>query len=305
MVQVREMRVFLAAAETENFSEAARKLRMSQPAVSFQIQSLEKKLNVLLFERNGKRVALTEAGRELSPMAYELANLADNIATTFTARSGILAGNLQIGCGTNLAKYLLPHFIGAFHAHYPRVQVTCEEMSPQAVEQKLLAREIHLGLLSPPIKSKELHGHFFFSDNVILIAAAIHPWSGREAIQPSECRDTDWIVSKDDAVTNRTQYGLTRDDVRVAMEIADDEAILAAVETNQGVAFVSRLAAKRSLESGRVKMIRVEGLTPICREVSIVQHRARQSIIAQRFWEFIASDAGQSLIAQHLSTPQE
>ncbi|CAG0950497.1 partial HTH-type transcriptional regulator TdfR, partial [Anaerolineae bacterium] len=104
MIQVRELQVFIMAAETENFSAAARNLRLSQPAISFQIQSLEKKLEVQLFERKGKRVALTDIGRELLPMARELSNLSMSIEGTIAAQHGTLIGHLEIGCGTSLAK---------------------------------------------------------------------------------------------------------------------------------------------------------------------------------------------------------
>ena len=79
MIEVHELQVFLVAAEDGNFSAAARKLHLSQPAISFQIQGLEQHLKVQLFQRMSKRIALTEAGRDLLPMAREMVNLSSRI----------------------------------------------------------------------------------------------------------------------------------------------------------------------------------------------------------------------------------
>jgi len=88
MLNPYELQVFLAAAEAENFSEAARKLHLTQPAVSQQIQTLEKRLQLELFERDGRRITLTEAGHALVPMARELVNLSAQIEETMAARPG-------------------------------------------------------------------------------------------------------------------------------------------------------------------------------------------------------------------------
>ena len=79
MIEVHELQVFLVAAEDENFSATARKLHLSQPAIRFQIQGLEQHLKVQLFQRMSKRIALTEAGRDLLPMAREMVNLSSRI----------------------------------------------------------------------------------------------------------------------------------------------------------------------------------------------------------------------------------
>src|SRR5512142_953572 len=128
MVEVHELEVFIAAAEFENFSAAARKLHLSQPAISFQIQALEQQLNVQLFQRTGRRITLTEAGRDLLPMAREMLNYSTRIEETMCARQGIVKGAVHIGCSTSPGKYILPHLIGAFRRRYPAVQFSVHVM---------------------------------------------------------------------------------------------------------------------------------------------------------------------------------
>ena len=223
MVDVQAMQVFLAAAETENFSAAAHRLGLSQPAISFRIHSLEENFKLKLFERIGKRVVLAEAGRELMPMARELIYLAADIEKTFIAQPSSLEGQLVIGCGTGLARYLLPRLIGVFAQHYPRVRVSCEGMTAQVAEEKLARREIHLGVVSARVKSKRLDCDPFIDDELVLVAAAAHPWTKRETISPSELGEVEWVLNEEDRVAreilsaNLEKQGVAVDTLRVAV----------------------------------------------------------------------------------------
>lgn len=194
MIEVNELRVFLAAAEEENFSAAARKLHLSQPAISFQIQGLERRLNVKLFQRIGKRISLTEAGRELVPMAREMINLATRIEETICLQQGHVKGHLKIGCSTSPGKYILPHLVGAYRKLYPDVLITVEVMSRHQVEEQLNAKEIHLGVLAMCSREKEIECFPFFTDQLVLITPPDHPWALRGRIHLSELKEADWIL---------------------------------------------------------------------------------------------------------------
>jgi DNA-binding transcriptional LysR family regulator len=303
MIEVHELQVFLAAAEEENFSAAARKLHLSQPAISFQIQGLEQRLNTQLFQRIGKRISLTEAGRELVPMAREMVNLSLRIEETMCLQQGIVKGHVQIGCSTSPGKYILPHLIGAYRKMYPEVQFTVEVMSRQQVEAKLKAKEIHIGVLAMCSKEKDLECFPFFTDELVLIAAPDHPWARRGTIHPSELKETEWILREGGAATRQTvtdalaECGVPADDLRVAMELGSVEAVEAAVEAGLGVSIVSRVAARRGLELGRIKTVAVEGMN-VRRQVFLARNKLRTCTCAQlKFREFIESPAGQELIA--------
>lgn len=303
MVEVHELRVFLAAAEEENFSAAARKLHLSQPAISFQIQGLEQRLHVQLFQRNGKRISLTEAGHDLLPLARELINLSSRIEETMCAQQGIVKGHVVIGCSTSPGKYILPHLIGAFRKKYPDAQFSVEVMSRQEVEERLLTKQIHIGVLSLSVKSKDIECFPFFTDELILIVAAHHPWATRGAITPAELNDADWILREGGAATRQVitltlaEQGVPSDGLRVAMELGSVEAVEAAVEAGHGVSFVSRVAARRGLELGRIKAINVQGLN-VQRQIFLARNKLRTCTCAQlKFRELVESPEGQQLIA--------
>lgn len=307
MIEVHELQIFLAAAEEENFSAAARKLHLSQPAISFQIQSLEQRLNVQLFQRTGRRIALTEAGRDLMPMAREMLNLSARIEETMCAQQGMVKGHIQIGCSTSPGKYILPHLIGAFRQHYPDVQFSVDLMDRQTVEEKLIAKQIHIGVLGLCSKTREFECWPFFMDELVLIVAANHPWALRGRITPDELKTADWILREGGAATRQlvlsylSEYGLSEGDLRVAMELGSPEGVEAAVEAGHGVSFVSRVAVRRGLELGRIKAVAVEGLS-LKRQIHLARNRLRTSTCAQtRFREFIESAEGQQLIAGQLA----
>lgn len=264
-----------------------------------------------LFERIGKRVVLTEAGRELLPMAHELINLAMSVEETVSVRQNTVNGQLRIGCGTSLAKHVLPRLIGAFGIHYPQVRVGCEDMSQQAVVEKLVQREIHFGVASQQFKGGKIDFDPFFTDELVLVVAASHPWAARGRVSPVELREANWILSDADlladsllSVSLKTQ-GIELEELRGGMRLGETESALAAAEAGQGVAFVSRLAAHQYLELRRIQVIQVEGMPSLRREIYFAYCRKGEPRVQSRFREFIESAEGQSLIAKYALAPQE
>ncbi len=303
MVEVHELQIFLAAAEEENFSAAARRLHLSQPAISFQIQALEQRLKTQLFQRTGRRISLTEAGRELVPMAREMINLSARIEESMCAQQGVVKGQVQIGCSASPGKYILPHIIGAFRQLYPDVQFSVQVMSRDEVEEALLAEQIHIGVLGLCPKAKELECWPFFTDRLTLIVAADHPWAARGTITPPELASASWILREAEAATRQlilarlSEFGYAENDLRVAMELGSVEAVQAAVEAGHGVSIVSRIAVQHGLELGCIKSVNVEGMS-IERQILLARNRLRTCTCAQlRFREFIESPEGQQLLA--------
>jgi len=303
MIEVHELQVFAAAAEEENFSAAARKLHLSQPAISFQIQALEQRLNVQLFQRVGRRILLTEAGHELLPMAREMIQLSSRIEESMCASQGMVKGHVEIGCSTSPGKYILPRLIGAFRQHYPDVQFSVQVMSRNAVEEKLLTRQIHIGVLGLCSKDKELESWPLLTDELVLIVSVNHPWGTRDHVAPGELGTVDWILREGGAATRQliiaslAEKGIAADDLRVAMELGSVEAVEAAVEAGHGVSIVSRVAVQRGLELGRIKMIPVQGMS-IQREIYLARNRLRACTCAQlKFREFVESPEGRQVIA--------
>jgi DNA-binding transcriptional LysR family regulator len=303
MLNPYELQVFLAAAEAENFSAAARKLHLTQPAVSQQIQVLEKRLQLELFQRDGKRISLTEAGQALVPMARELVNLSARIEETMAARRGMVTGHLTIGCTSTPGKYTLPWLVGSFCEQYPHVQISVEVVRRADLVHKLERQDIDYGIMSGQVKHPDLVYQEFMQDDLVLIVPAQHPFAHTEVISPDMLRGQTIILREEAAGTRVTMLeeleraGLGLDDLRVApIELGSAEGVIAAVEAGWGISWVSMVAAQRTFEMGKIRAIEVEGLS-LRRMIYLVSHRQHASTIAQlKFHEFIYSPAGEAIL---------
>jgi DNA-binding transcriptional LysR family regulator len=306
MLNPYELQVFLAAAETENFSAAARKLHLTQPAVSQQIQSLEKRLQIDLFQRDGKRVTLTEAGQALVPMARELVNLSVRIEEGMAAWRGVVTGHLTIGCTSTPGKYTLAWLVGAFCQQYLQVQVSVEVIKRTDILRKLEQQEINFGIMSGQIEHPDLVYQEFMQDDLVLIVPVQHPLADHEVVSPQDLRGQALILREESAGTRVTmlegleQAGLSLDDFKVAaIELGAAEGIISAVEAGWGISWVSQVAARRAFEMGKIRVLEVEGLA-LCRMIYLVSHRQKASSNAHlKFYEFVRSSAGQSIL-RHL-----
>ena len=307
MFSLNEMEVFLTAAELGNFSQAARRMHISQPAVSQAIGSLEKHFGIDLFQRQGRSVRLTEAGQALRPMAQELLSSVRRLDETMASLQGQVIGEIDIGCSTTSGKYLLPGLIARFRDRFPQVRINVLVTSRQSVIDRLLAGRVSLGVSSKQVEHRDLEYQDFFTDEVILIAPANHPWASYRLIYPDDLLDEPIILREEGAGTLDVLYqGLLEHDIspdmlNVAMMLGNAEAIEMAVEEGIGIAFISRLAAARGLELGRIVEVEVEGM-PLRRRISLARNRRLPATRAQaEFWEFVGTPEIQSVFFRAVS----
>ena len=293
MFNINDLIVFLEAAECGTFSEAGRNLHLSQPAISQKIDSLQRHFGTKLFVRHGRSMRLTEAGQVLKPMAKELIGFAHRLEETMVSLQGEVVGEMTIGCSTASGKYLLPGLIAAFRQHYPMVRINVQVTSRNSVLEKLAVGDVALGVSSKRIDQRDLEYRDFFTDDVILIVPADHPWSEYARIYPDDLLDEPIILREELAGTREVLFDALRQQdiypemLNVAMELGNAEAICMAVEEKIGVAFVSRLAAARGLELGNIKEVEVDGMT-LGRSISMVRNNRIPPTRAQiEFWDFV------------------
>jgi DNA-binding transcriptional LysR family regulator len=295
MLNLNELVVFLTAAETGNYSEAGRRLRLSQPAVSQTMDSLEKRFGAKLFTRQGRSVRLTEAGQLLKPLARELLSAANRLEDTMSSLNGEVVGEINLGCCTSAGKYLLPGLIARFRRKFPQVHVNLWISSCEAVLNKLLLGEISLGVSSKKIEHRDLEYQEFFKDEIVLIVPCDHRWAHFRMIYPNDLQDESLILREDGAGSREVlmqglgKHDISPDMVNVSMILGNAEAITMAVEEGIGAAFVSKLVAARSLEYGRVVEVKVKGMN-LARSLYLVRSRRIPAARSQsEFWSFVQS----------------
>lgn len=292
MVNLPELKVFVAAAEELNFSRAAQRLHLSQSAVSQNIQSIEKNYGVELFLRHGRSVHLSESGQAILPMARETLNAARLVEDTLLNIRGEVAGELTIGCATTSGRYLLPALLAAFCAEYPAVRTRISATGRRQVIESLLNQTLALGLINRKAEQRELNCIPIFEDKIVLIVSPAHPWAESGLAQPTDLPLQPFIRREDssgvcEAIFQALKaFGISSGDLNVVLEVSSAESAELAVEEGLGMAFVSELTAARGLALGRVRQVEVEGMrlaqtVYLCRQTASILTRAEE-----KFWQF-------------------
>jgi LysR family transcriptional regulator, low CO2-responsive transcriptional regulator len=305
MIDIYEMQIFLAAAENGSFSEAGRRLQLSQPAVSMQIRTLEKRLGIELFSRAGRHISLTEAGHALIPMARDLVGRAIRVEEAIASLQGEVIGQLKLACSTTAGKYIIPRLIGRFIEIYPSVQVTCHVCTRESANNMLLDDEVHIMITSLRDSSRELEYRQFITDPVVLIVPPDHPWAKRRAIAVDELYEGRFILREFSSGTQQTviqtlsEHNVSLSDLVVVMTLGNSEAIHLAVAEGIGAAFVSRRAAADGIADGRVVEVPIENLVMV-QQLYMARHAQRAATSAQAaFWDFVYSPENRDLLANH------
>ena len=295
MIDLSNLRVFLVAAEELNFSKAAKRLHMSQSAVSQNIQTMERAYGMELFIRGGRSVELSEAGQTILPMVREVLLAARLLEDGLQDINNKIGGELLIGCSTSAGRYLLPVLLSEFRLEYPAVHPHAKVMSRDAVIEKLINRVIPIGVASKLIEHREIESVPLFEDRIILIVPHDHPWADYGQALPSDLTDQPLIKCEELSGTCETvldglkHYQITADSLNVVMELGSLEAIELAVERGVGIAFVSEMVAARGLALGRIKKVEIEGLD-LRRQIYMARHIGFPFTRAQSlFWDFAKS----------------
>jgi len=292
MLELYELNVFVHAAEASSFTGAAERLHISQPAVSMQINNLEKQLNTVLFDRSRRKIRPTEAADALLPLAREILNYATHIEESMASLHGKLSGHLQIGCSTTAGKYILPYLIARFRQEHPGVRVTVGICTPEGAVGQVCDGRSQLAILSSEAACRDIEYRPFFEDRVVLIVPPTHPWAKRGSVTPQELVDQHFILREETAGTRRVmQLGLLEHNIRLydldaVMELGSAEAIATAVEAGIGISFISRIVARRCITNEHVVEVPVEGLE-LKRQLYMIRHSRRAQTRSQSaFWDF-------------------
>jgi DNA-binding transcriptional LysR family regulator len=293
MLDTHQLNVFLIAAETLNFTQAANLLHMTQPSVSQHIQALEQHFEQALFIRSGRHIQLTDAGLALVPMARELVTRSIHIEEMMRSLEGEVHGHLLVGCSTTPGKYILPHLLARFHAIHPQVRVSCHVAAQEKSLGMVCDGEVHFALVSEPyISCRHVEIRPFTTDSIMLIAPLNHPWAQRNKITAEELYEARFILREEASGTQVAveeglgAIGVDLERLNVLLVLGNSEAIALAVQEGLGLGFVSSIVYTR-LVKDRVAPIHVQGLQ-LKREIYIGRHNRRPATSAQTaFWEFI------------------
>ncbi|ALX50158.1 selenium metabolism-associated LysR family transcriptional regulator [Lentibacillus amyloliquefaciens] len=253
------LKTFIAVAEKNSFSEAAKMLFVTQPTITSQIKSLEEELGTKLFERTTKKVEITQSAKILLKYAREIVQMNDYARKEIMEMESMTYGELGMGCSLTIGEYILPEFLKQFKEDYPLIQIQVKIANSHQVINLLKDQLIDVGLIETPIEDSQINLEPFLEDEIVLIAAPDYFTGDDVHISMEKVRQSPLIFREEGSGTRSAvnhymkKAGLSNDDLQILMELGSTEAIKAVVESGLGVSFISKNAIKKEQKLGLLK----------------------------------------------------
>lgn len=290
---LRQLQVFEAAARHLSFSRAAEELHLSQPGVSMQIKQLESALGRPLFEQLGKKVFLTEVGREVLRVSQAIAQQLVDLEDTLDDLRGLKQGALTVGV-VSTVSYFAIRLISWFRQEHPEVRITLNVVNRENLLEQLDNNEVDLALMGQPPAGHDLESTPFMENPLVVIAPLSHPMAKEKGISLARIAEEDFVAREPGSGTRVAteaffqSHGLA---LKAAMEMNKNEAIKQSVEAGLGLGVVSRHTVVLELAARRLIALDVEGF-PIRRQWHLVHRRNKHfSLAASAFAQFVLTQA--------------
>jgi DNA-binding transcriptional LysR family regulator len=273
-----QLKILQTISEEGSFKKAAEKLYISQPAVSLQIQNLEKQLNAPIFYRDKRKAYLTETGELLKKYCDRILSLCEETCRSLDELQTFQSGALVIGASQTTGTYLMPRLIGIFRHKYPHITVELQVHSTRRISRAVANGQINLAIVGgevPRELNQVLDITAYAEDELALILPVSHPFSSLDFIRKEDLYRLRFIALDTQSTirnvieTTLTQNGIDSSYFKIEMELNSVEAIKNAVQSGLGAAFVSVSAISKELDLGMLHWAKIEGIT-IKRTLSII-----------------------------------
>jgi DNA-binding transcriptional LysR family regulator len=279
-----QLRIFVAVADRRHMTRAALELGITQSAASAAIAALETRYDAKLFDRVGRRIALTETGRLFLPQARAVLDGVASARAVLEERSREPTGPVALAASQTIASYWLPHRLAAFRAAYPAVSLDVTIGNTREVEAAVVDGGVNLGLVEGPIQNSKLERRQIDQDRPQLVVAAHHPPLPQSASGRLDLRAISWVIREEGSGTRHVledlaeREGLTLDDLKIFLVLPVNEAVREAVESGAGATIISEHVVASSVAAGKLRAIPID-LPP--RDFTLVRHRDRHLSPAQ------------------------
>jgi DNA-binding transcriptional LysR family regulator len=293
-----QLKVFEATARHGSFTRAAEELFLTQPTVSMQVKQLTKAIGLPLFEQVGKRLYLTDAGRELFGTCQEIFNQLDQLEMSVANLKGMKQGKLRLAVITT-TKYFMPRLLGPFCQRYPGIDVSLIVTNHEQVIERLADNQDDLYVMSQIPENIDLKAHAFLENPLVVVAPYDHPLTKESHISLKRLVEEPFIMREPGSGTRRAFQKLLDTQslsVKVRLELGSNEAIKQAIAGGLGLSVLSRHTLLT--DSSELVTLDVEGF-PIERQWYVVYLAGKQlSVVAQTFLEYL-QDAATKMAEEH------
>lgn len=298
-MNIQHLRTFVTIVEKGSFSEAARTLSLSQPAVTMHIQALESDAGATLLDRRYRKVDLTEAGRALLPHARSVLAQVDEARAEIEAMNGTVTGRLCVAASTTPGQYILPRMFGRFIAEHGEVGLELRVHDTAEVVEAVEDGRADIGVTGAKVPGSKVEYERFVDDELVLVCPPDHPLAKGEDKVIAEVAAARWVVRESGSGTRMvvermlTSESIDPAELEVVIELGTSEAVLSAVEGGMGIGVVSRFVADRALASGDVAIARCAHF-PIVRPLYIVLPRGTPTRAAAALRETLLEEAAKT-----------
>lgn len=293
-ITLRQLQVFEAVGRLKSYTRAAEELHLSQPAVSMQIKQMEDNIGLPLFEQLGKKIFLTEAGHEMYQTARQVETRLTEAEQVLEDFKGVRRGRLTIAVAST-ANYFAPRLIAAFNDRYEAVTVSLDVTNRAGLIEHLEVNDTDMVIMGLPPEGMELEASAFMENPLVVIAPVGHRLAGNKAIPLPSLQGENFIMREPGSGTRTAMErffagrGIA---LSTGMEMSSNEAIKQAVQAGLGLGIVSLHTLEMELETGRLRVLDVQGF-PIMRHWYLVHRKGKRlSPVAQAFRHFVQDEAG-------------
>jgi DNA-binding transcriptional LysR family regulator len=281
-MELSQLRYFVTIAETQSFTQAAARLHVSQPALSYQIKQLENELGARLFERTSRRVSLTLDGRAFLPLAQSVLSKADEALHVMEERLGVTAGEVTFGAIPSVGAQVVPHILSTFRSNFPGVAVHLLEAGTQKLERSVVDGEADFAIVSTPSTPERFELTPLMTEELLLVVSGDHELAGRPSVSIRQLAAEDFILLGNSfTLTAQILAFCQRAGFEPSVTYQTDslESAKSFVRHGLGIAILPRLAMEYPTDEMLTSVALEEGLT---RDLNLIRAKDRYATVATR-----------------------
>lgn len=283
-ISLKQLNVFNSITQHKTLTIAADKLFLSKAAVSMALGELEKQLGHPLFDRVNNRLILNQEGKLLLPLADELLSRAGYINNLFD-KDQTLNGQLRLGSSNTIGNHISPYLLSKFRKQQQHFSQSLYISNSTTICQKLLDFELDIALIEGENHHEDLISIPFSRDEMCIVSEINHPLTKLKEIKTSDLANTEWLLREQGSGSRECFIKILAPEINqwhLAFELNTTEALINSVSAGLGLGCLSTLAAKNSLEAGRVALLKTPIEMP--REFSLIIHKNKyQSPLIKSF----------------------
>lgn len=252
-LDTRQVRAFCTLARTGSFTQTARDLHLTQSAVSHSIKALEQDVGCRLLDRLGKRVVLTQAGEQLLHHATKILLEMEQAREAIAHLGKWGRGRLRLGASTTACQHLIPPVLREFKESFPEHVISIEPGDTPALLAALLRHRVDLALSLEPENEPQLEFHHLFTDELVFLVGALHPWAVAGRVEREEIPKQSYITYSKGSVTFRLTENYFRKESMVlnsVFELGSMEATKELVKLGLGICILAPWVAKKEIQEG-------------------------------------------------------